>query len=106
MSTITLQHICVYDIRFNYLKEFYRVLKPGGLLSIQMGYGEGKAGAVDYYCNNYDATSTNSNCDTMVTDVEQPINDLGKIGFKDIQVFVRPSYSDKHPQWIYCKATK
>ena len=44
MSTITLQHIVVYDIRYNYLKEFYRVLKPGGLLSIQMVYQNGTVG--------------------------------------------------------------
>ena len=34
-SMICMQHICVYDIRLNYLKEFYRVLKPGGIYSFE-----------------------------------------------------------------------
>ena len=66
MSTIVLQHIAVYDIRFQYLEEFFRVLRPGGLLSFQMGYGEGY-GKAGYYDNHYDAESTNSFHDTTVT---------------------------------------
>ena len=66
MSTIVMQHIAVYDIRFQYLMEFFRVLRPGGLLSFQMGYGEGY-GKAGYYDNHYDAESTNSFHDTTVT---------------------------------------
>ena len=66
MSTIVLQHIAVYDIRFQYLQEFFRVMKPGGLLSFQMGYGEGY-GKAGYYDNHYHAESTNSAHDTLVT---------------------------------------
>ena len=70
MSTIVLQHIAVYDIRFQYLEEFFRVMRPGGLLSFQMGYGEGY-GKAGYYDNHYHAESTNSFHDTLVTSPEQ-----------------------------------
>ena len=51
MSTITLQHIPVHEIRFGLFKEFYRVLKSSGWFTAQMGFGKGKFGSVDYYKN-------------------------------------------------------
>jgi ubiquinone/menaquinone biosynthesis C-methylase UbiE len=38
-AVICFQHICVHDVRFNILKEAYRVLKDGGKLCFQMGFG-------------------------------------------------------------------
>ena len=105
MSTIVLQHIAVYDIRFQYLQEFFRVMKPGGLLSFQMGYGEGY-GKAGYYDNHYHAESTNSAHDTMVTSPEQIGGDLERIGFVDFSYAVRPSFDDGHPNWIFVKAYK
>ena len=51
-AVICFQHICVYEIRHAILKDIYRVLKPGGYLSFQMGYG-GKDGipTADYFDN-------------------------------------------------------
>jgi len=106
MSTIVLQHICVYDIRFLILEDMYRVLNDGGLLSIQMGFGTKKENTVGYYENFYDAQSTNSECDTRVEDPDELFKDLDKIGFKDIKHEVRTSFSDSHGQWIYTKASK
>jgi FkbM family methyltransferase len=105
MSTIVLQHIAVHDIRCNYFREFYRVMKPGGLLSFQMGYGEGY-GKAGYYDNHYQATGTNSLHDTRVTDPEQIAGDLRKLGFVNIRHVIRPSYADFHPHWIFVKAEK
>ena len=106
MSTIVLQHICVYEIRYNYFKEFYRVLKPNGLLSFQMGYGAGHPCTKNYYENFYVAKTTNTGCDVAVSNPEQIIKDLDEIGFKNITYFIRPSFSDVHNQWIYVKAIK
>lgn len=106
MSTIVLQHICVYEIRYNYLKEFYRILKNGGMISIQMGYGDGHGNTRNYYDNYYDAQSTNSGCDVKISNPEQIIKDLVDIGFVDVTYHLRPPYSDTHSQWIYVKAFK
>lgn len=105
MSTIVLQHIAVHDIRFNYFKEFFRLLKDGGLLSFQMGFGEGY-GKARYYENHYEAEGTNSMHDTRVSDPQQIIDDLTKVGFTNIEYRIRPPYSDGHPNWIFVKAIK
>jgi ubiquinone/menaquinone biosynthesis C-methylase UbiE len=105
MSTIVLQHIAVHEIRLSYLREFFRVMRPGGLLSIQMGYGEGY-GRAGYYDNHYDATGTNSLHDTRVTDPSQILDELASIGFQHGHASIRPSFSDGHPAWIFVKALK
>ena len=107
MSTIAMQHICVYDIRYSYLKEFHRVLKPGGYITIQMGYGSPSPRTVDYYANNYDAVSTNRECDTEISHFSQVENDLIKIGFKSFNHYIRPTGpGDCHPAWIFFNAQK
>jgi SAM-dependent methyltransferase len=105
MSTIVLQHIAVYEIRRQYLQEFFRVMAPGGLLSFQMGYGEGQ-GKAEYYDNHYDALATNSLHDTKVTDPAQIRDDLEQIGFVGFEHAIRPAYDDGHASWIYAKARK
>jgi len=108
MSTIVLQHICVHSIRFNYFKEFLRVLKPGGVLSFQMGYGHETMSrkSVDYYANEYGANSTNGCCDTRVESPNQVIDDLRKVGFTECTYVIRPAFDDHHEKWIFVKATK
>jgi ubiquinone/menaquinone biosynthesis C-methylase UbiE len=111
MSTIALQHIPVYDIRKSLITDLLRTLKPGGMFSFQLGYGEGLESPigprVSYFENHYDATGTNSICDVRVHTEEEVINDLKEIGFVNITTEVRESYDDSgHPQWIYIKCYK
>jgi len=107
MSTICMQHICVYNIRLNYLKEFFRVLKPNGFVTIQMGYGANAPDAVDYYHDFWEAKTTNRGADTMITNPEQPQQDLEKIGFVDFKYHIGPTGpGDSHPNWIYFNARK
>jgi ubiquinone/menaquinone biosynthesis C-methylase UbiE len=107
MSTITFQHICVYDIRFNYLKEFYRILNPGGYITIQMGYGENSPQTVDYYENYYNASGTNRACDTNVKNPEELETDLVKIGFTNFKYYIcSTGPGDYHPNWIFFSAQK
>jgi hypothetical protein len=87
------------------MKEFFRVMRPGGLLSFQMGFGDsyGKAG---YYENHFDAEGTNSLHDTNVTDPEQICSELRDLGFTNVVHTIRPSFSDRHAAWIFVKALK
>ena len=107
MSTITLQHIPVHEIRFNLFREFYRVLNDGGWFTAQMGFGKGKFGAVDYYKNHYNAAKTNGRTDVFVESSKQLKEDLEKIGFTNFKHFVRPTGpGDTHPNWIFFRAQK
>ncbi len=108
-SITVLEHISVYEIRFNILQDMYRVLKKGGWISIQMGYGNGSSPRKSYYDNYLDAVATNSGCDVQVDDTEQIEDDLKKIGFKNFQyklVGDIERVSDGHDQWIMFKAQK
>jgi ubiquinone/menaquinone biosynthesis C-methylase UbiE len=107
LSTIVLQHICVHEIRFNFLKEFYRVLKPGGTICLQMGFGPDHPRSVDYFDNNYNALGTNSGCDTRVNDSSQIDLDLNQIGFNNFEYDIRPvGPGDIHSNWIFFRASK
>jgi SAM-dependent methyltransferase len=110
MSTIALQHIPVYDIRKSLITDLLRTLKPGGLFSFQMGYGEEikpNENRYGYYENFYNAGGTNSQHDVRVQSEAEIIEDLSDIGFVNIETYVRDTFSDNgHPQWIYVKAYK
>lgn len=106
MSTIVFQHICVHETRFALMSEIYRILKPGGIFSLQMGFGQGHHRAAEYYDNIYDADSTNSGYDTKVTEVEQLAGDLNKIGFKNVQYSISHKWDDGHQNWIYTHSEK
>ncbi len=107
MSTITLQHIPAYCTRYNLLGEFFRVLKSGGRISIQMGYGDDAPQAVGYDEDYFNALLTNRGCDTMVTSPEQPRRDLEKIGFTSFEHWIRDvGPGDSHPHWVFFTAVK
>jgi ubiquinone/menaquinone biosynthesis C-methylase UbiE len=107
ISSIALQHICVYDIRYSIFKEIYRVLAKDGIFSAQMGFGHPSPYTVDYYENYYNAPSTNRACDVCVASESQLEKDLLEIGFKDFQFTIRPvGPGDCHPNWIFFNVKK
>jgi len=133
-STIVLQHICVHSTRYNIKENIYRILKPGGIFSFQMGFdnpeiatatadkqegGLGStagtrgiemnkvAGQALYHENKTDASSTNSFNDVRITDPANVVSDLKKIGFVDIEYKITWSWQDNaHEYWIWFKAKK
>jgi SAM-dependent methyltransferase len=108
-AVICFQHICVHEIRFNILKDIFRVLKPGGKLCFQMGYG-GKDGVptAGYHDNNYDAGSTNGHSDVSIIDEQDLSEDLvDKIGFKNYKSDIRETGpGDNHKNWIWVQVEK
>jgi len=111
MSTIALQHIPVYDIRKSLITDLLRTLKPGGLFSFQMGFGEGLDSPIGrrsaYYDNYYDATGTNSLHDVRIHNESDVIEDLTNIGYVNVTTEIREAFSDSgHTHWIYVKAYK
>jgi len=108
-AVICFQHICVHEIRFNILKDIFRVLKPGGKLSFQMGYGgKGEIPTAGYHDNNYDAGSTNGHSDVSITDEQDLREDLvGKIGFTNYKSDIRDTGpGDNHKNWIWVQVEK
>jgi ubiquinone/menaquinone biosynthesis C-methylase UbiE len=109
MSTICFQHICVYKIRYNLLKEIFRVLKPKGHITMQMGFGPETIHkvSVPYDSDNYDAQGTNGQMDTRIESPDQIKNDLYNIGFKNFKYYITEvGPGDAHPNWIFFNAVK
>ena len=106
-STICLQHICVYEVRFSILESLYQALKPGGRISIQMGFGGPSPDSVPYASNHYGAPGTNSTCDVFISRPGEVEDDLAKIGFVGFEYWIRPvGPGDDHPNWIFFTAVK
>ena len=106
-STICLQHICSHHIRYSILMDMYRILKPGGRISLQMGFGTPSPQTVGYFQNNYAAVGTNRTCDTEISTPDEPLGDLEAIGFINFEYWIRSvGPGDLHPNWIFFTATK
>jgi len=88
-SNIVLHHICVWRIRNIYFQEFYRILKPGGHISIELfgGLNFDVPAASKWYDNTYDAVETNSFHDVKLENPYFVVNDLAMLGFKAIRIF-------------------
>jgi ubiquinone/menaquinone biosynthesis C-methylase UbiE len=108
-SVICLQHIAVHDIRMNIMKDIFRVLKPGGLFTFQMGAG-GKTGHewVEWFENEYDAHGTNGQCDVSITDIVPVRCELHTIGFETVNIseMRETGPGDAHKGWLFFKAWK
>ncbi len=107
MSTIVLQHICVHEVRFNLMREVFRVMRPGGLFSFQMGFGENQREHATYFENAYHARATNDGFDVAITNPSDLVGDLEQIGFAHVTYrLTGPWDNERHPQWIWVKASR
>jgi ubiquinone/menaquinone biosynthesis C-methylase UbiE len=112
-STIVLQHIPVHELRLDYFKEFFRVLKPGGWISLQMGYGLGpRSDAITkkYHENAWGVRETNGRCDVSIDNVDDLQKDIIEtVGFKNFSHSLStpiPENCETHTHWIYFRAQK
>lgn len=115
-EVICLQHICSYTIRTRILAEMVRVCKSGGLIVCQFGFNDKTLPRsnhntryyADYYENDFKAEDTNGWADCCVTDEFQLINDLQKLGLKEINTWHTPSAGPdiNHDKWIWISGKK
>ncbi len=112
-STIVLQHLPIHKLRLRYFKEFFRVLKPGGWISLQMGFGRGPRSdriTVGYHDNKWGARGTNGRCDVSIDDPEDLRKDIeDEVGFENFSYSMShpiPRDSETHTNWIYFRAQK
>jgi len=106
-SVICLQHICVYSVRRRIFEGLYHALKPGGLLTFQMGYGPGHARMVDYFEDFIDAPGANGIADVGVLHPSEIAGDLARVGFTQTAYVLTPTGpGDTHGAWIFVRALK
>ncbi len=105
-STICIQHICVHEIRFQIIKDLRRLLKSGGQMCLQLGFGWDNG---SYWWDNHTRVqSTNSGADVSIPTEEHFPHitaDMKEIGFKKVLFERKPSphpdVSDYHTEWLF-----
>ena len=112
--TISFHHIASYDVRFCLLREFHRVLKPGGHLALQMVYTDQPRKVwqrhVNWLDSANDAMGTNSQCDVRITpdnlpDVERSLGSIGFVEFSH-RMAPMPHELPDATGWIFLYARK
>jgi len=101
-SVICIRHINLYSARQRVFEEIFRVLKPGGWFTFQVGYGDRTKEVVDYY----NEKENYSWGDWKNDDLERFKNDVMKYGFVNWKHEIRDVCQDNHLKWIWCKVQK
>ncbi|HCH59286.1 MAG: hypothetical protein UX80_C0002G0043 [Candidatus Amesbacteria bacterium GW2011_GWA2_47_11b] len=117
-TTIALHHIPIHKTRMNLIREFLRVLKIGGQISLQMVFQKNLKKLPpghSFSCwreNPYDANGTNGTYDVVITpkSLKQVREDLRYVGFKNISFnLALPPVSKEvglYDNWIFIYARK
>jgi len=103
---ISHQHITSRSVRLNLYSEFLRVLKPGGYLCFQTGFGPGHPRSVDYFTDSFNTESEFVDKDVRVEDVEHLRKDLVDVGFEWVGHKLTRTCKDEHPLWIWVQCRK
>lgn len=117
-TTIAFHHIPIHKTRKKLLEEFYRILRPGGWVSLQMVYHNNLHTLPKHHKtsrwneNPYDANGTNGTYDVVITpkDLVNIKKDLRDINFKNFSFKLAPPPVSKevglYDKWIFLYAKK
>lgn len=103
---ISHQHITSRAVRLNLYKEFLRVLKPGGYLCFQTGFGPGHPRSVDYFAESFSSEADFVDRDVRVENVDIIRADLTNCGYKWVNHTLTRTCKDEHPLWIWVQCQK
>ena len=103
---ISHQHITSRSARLSLYREFLRVLKPGGYLCFQTGFGPGHPRSVDYFADTFNTETDFVDKDVRVEDVEAIKKDLEDSGFTWLSHTFTRTCKDEHPAWIWIQCQK
>lgn len=103
---ISHQHITSRAVRLNLYKEFLRVLKPGGYLCFQTGFGPGHPRSVDYFAENFNNEADFVDKDVRCEDVDHLKTDVVASGYEWMNHILTRTCKDEHPLWIWVQARK
>ena len=103
---ISHQHITSRSARLSLYREFLRVLKPGGYLCFQTGFGPGHPRSVDYFADTFNTETDFVDKDVRVENVEAIQKDLVDSGFTWLSHTFTRTCKDEHPAWIWIQCQK
>lgn len=103
---ISHQHITNRAVRLHLYREFLRVLKPGGYLCFQTGFGPGHPRSVDYFTEDYENEAQFVDKDVRVENAEILKADLVNQGFIWLDHVLTRTCKDEHPAWIWVRCQK
>jgi SAM-dependent methyltransferase len=103
---ISHQHITNRAVRLHLYKEFLRVLKPGGYLCFQTGFGPGHPRSVDYFTEAYASEVEFLDKDVRIENIEHIKTDLQSCGFTWLDHQFTRHCKDEHEKWVWIRCQK
>jgi len=102
-SIVVLQHVSLHSVRFNIMKEAFRILKTDGVFSFQLlkSGGTGKP----YHFDDVEESLKNR-YNAFTEDNSFLIEDLTKIGFRNIEIVPTANPGAPTGEWIYVRCEK